>query len=121
MKYAPVQTSVVILILLSIEPEAIKLPVGSNLAAKISPECPVNSMTGACSPLVRGPYKTISFVQITPRKPLTACTRELLDALRRARALSDEFTFCLLTSIRDEPASSSAGRFSADMMTVTAE
>lgn len=31
----------------SMEPEAIKLPVGSNLAEKISPECPDNSITGA--------------------------------------------------------------------------
>lgn len=43
--------------LLSIDPEAIKFPVGSNLAANISPECPVNSMTGAFNPLVRGLYR----------------------------------------------------------------
>ncbi len=41
-------------ILLSIDPEAIRCPAGSNLAENISPECPVSSMTGAWSPLVRG-------------------------------------------------------------------
>ena len=42
------------------DPEAIKFPVGSNLAAKISPECPESSITGACNPLVRGAYITQS-------------------------------------------------------------
>lgn len=42
--------------LLSIDPDAIRLPVGSNLAAKISPEWPVSSITGDCRPLVRGTY-----------------------------------------------------------------
>jgi hypothetical protein len=40
------------------DPEAIYWPVGSNRAAKTSPEWPVNSMTGDCSALVRGPYCT---------------------------------------------------------------
>ncbi len=48
------------LIVLSIDPEAIKFPVGSNLAAKISPECPESSIKGACNPLVRGAYVTQS-------------------------------------------------------------
>lgn len=47
---------------------------------------------------------------------LTACISELPEALSRARAPSDELTFCLLTSEWDEPGSSSAGRFSADIM-----
>lgn len=38
--------------LLSIEPDAIKFPVGSNLAVKISPVCPDSSITGACNALV---------------------------------------------------------------------
>jgi hypothetical protein len=42
----------------------------------------------------------------------------LLDALSRASAASEEVTFCLFTSICDELRSSSAGRFSADIMTV---
>jgi hypothetical protein len=42
----------------SMEPEAIFCPVGSNRAAKTSPEWPVNSMTGDCSALVREPYST---------------------------------------------------------------
>ena len=46
-----------ILIFLSIEPDAIKLPVGSNLAVKISPSCPESSITGAKRPLVRGAYR----------------------------------------------------------------
>lgn len=33
-------------------------PVGSNRAAKTSPEWPVNSMTGDCSALVRDSYST---------------------------------------------------------------
>ena len=40
--------------LLSMDPDAIKLPVGSNFAVKISPVCPESSITGACRPLVRG-------------------------------------------------------------------
>ena len=40
------------------DPEAMYWPVGSNLAAKTSPEWPVSSMTGDCSALVRGPYYT---------------------------------------------------------------
>lgn len=40
----------------SMDPEAMKLPVGSNLAANISPEWPVSSITGACRPLVRGAF-----------------------------------------------------------------
>jgi len=48
------------LIVLSIDPEAIRFPVGSNLAAKISPECPDSSITGACNPLVRGAYAALS-------------------------------------------------------------
>jgi len=39
---------------LSMEPDAIRLPVGSNLAVKISPECPDNSIKGACRLLVLG-------------------------------------------------------------------
>jgi hypothetical protein len=30
------------------------------LAAKISPECPDSSITGACNPLVRGAYAALS-------------------------------------------------------------
>lgn len=41
---------------LSIDPDAINVPVGSNLAAKISPECPESSINGACRSLVRGAY-----------------------------------------------------------------
>lgn len=33
-----------------------RFPVGSNLAVKISPECPDSSITGACSALVLGVY-----------------------------------------------------------------
>jgi len=44
-----------VLIFLSKEPDAIRLPVGSNLAEKISPEWPDSSMTGAWIPLVLGP------------------------------------------------------------------
>jgi hypothetical protein len=40
--------------LLSMDPDAIKLPVGSNLAVKISPVCPDSSMTGACNAVVLG-------------------------------------------------------------------
>lgn len=43
-----------VLMVRSMEPEAIRLPVGSNLAAKISPEWPDSSMTGAWRLLVRG-------------------------------------------------------------------
>ncbi len=43
---------------LSIDPDAIRFPVGSNLAAKISPECPESSITGAWRSLVRGAYFT---------------------------------------------------------------
>lgn len=49
-----------LLILLSIDPDAIRLPVGSNLAAKISPECPVSSITGASSALVLGVYSMLA-------------------------------------------------------------
>jgi hypothetical protein len=49
---------------------------------------------------------------------LTLWTSALLDALSRASAASEEVTFCLFTSICDELRSSSAGRFSADIMTV---
>lgn len=38
------------------DPEAMRFPVGSNLAEKISPECPDSSITGACSALVLGVY-----------------------------------------------------------------
>jgi len=38
----------------SIDPEAMNWPVGSKRAAKISPECPVNSMTGDWSTPARG-------------------------------------------------------------------
>lgn len=31
----------------SMDPEAIRFPLGSNLAVKISPECPDSSITGA--------------------------------------------------------------------------
>ena len=48
----------------SMEPEAMYCPVGSNLAAKISPEWPVNSITGDCSALVREPYSTCQHVAI---------------------------------------------------------
>jgi hypothetical protein len=40
------------------DPDAIYWPVGSNRAAKTSPEWPVNSMTGDCSALARAPYYT---------------------------------------------------------------
>lgn len=39
-------------------------PVGSKRAAKISPEWPVNSITGDCSALVREPYSTCQHVAI---------------------------------------------------------
>jgi hypothetical protein len=39
-------------------------PVGSKRAAKISPEWPVNSITGDCSALVRDPYSTCQHVAI---------------------------------------------------------
>lgn len=42
------------LMLLSIDPDAIRLPVRSNLAVNISPEWPDSSITGACSALVLG-------------------------------------------------------------------
>jgi hypothetical protein len=45
-----------VLIVLSIDPDAIRFPVGSNLAVKISPECPDSSINGACNALVRGAY-----------------------------------------------------------------
>lgn len=52
------QRAVYLHIDLSIDPEAMNCPVGSNRAANISPECPVNSITGDCRALVRGPYCT---------------------------------------------------------------
>jgi hypothetical protein len=48
----------------SMEPEAMYCPVGSNRAAKTSPEWPVNSITGDCSALVRDPYSTCQHVDI---------------------------------------------------------
>lgn len=47
---------------------------------------------------------------------LTDCTRALLEAFSRARAPVELLTFCLLTSIWLYPGSSSAGRFSADIL-----
>lgn len=105
--------------LLSIEPEAMRLPVGSNLAAKISPEWPVNSITGAWRPLVRGALTASACVfqaKIPNPVLLTLCNSALLEALMRARAPSEARTFCLLTRLWDEPGSSSAGRFSADIL-----
>ena len=46
------------------EPDAMYCPVGSNRAAKTSPEWPVNSITGDCSALVRDPYSTCQHVDI---------------------------------------------------------
>lgn len=43
-------------ILLSMDPDAIKLPVGSNLAEKISPEWPLSSISGASRLLVLTVY-----------------------------------------------------------------
>jgi hypothetical protein len=39
-------------------------PVGSNRAAKTSPEWPVNSMTGDCSALAREPYSTCQRIAV---------------------------------------------------------
>lgn len=101
---------------LSIDPDAIRLPVGSNLAAKISPECPESSITGACNPLVRGACKQSATTHGINQEIHTLCTRALPDALRRASAPVEELTFCRLTSDWDMPGSSSAGRFSADIL-----
>ena len=99
------------------EPEAIRLPVRSNFAAKISPAWPDSSITGACSALVRGPYHKVRDTRSSARTVLlTPLIRALFEALRRANAPSEELMFCLLTSIWDEPGSSSAGRFSADIV-----
>jgi hypothetical protein len=46
----------------SIDPEAMYWPVGSNLAAKTSPEWPVSSITGDCSALLRAPYITYQHI-----------------------------------------------------------
>jgi hypothetical protein len=45
------------------EPEAMYCPVGSNRAAKTSPEWPVSSITGDCSALLREPYAAYQHVQ----------------------------------------------------------
>lgn len=65
------------------DPDAIRFPDGSNLAEKISPECPESSITGAWRPLVRG----------------AAWIRALLlpDAPDLARARLEP-TFCLFTN-----------------------
>lgn len=89
------------------DPEAISWPAGSNFAEKISPECPVSSITGAWSPLVLGAYSTVSAMswlldgrQNRTSLEFTACTKApLLDeALARAVALLDprfgRFTSC---------------------------
>jgi hypothetical protein len=39
---------------LSMEPDAMNCPVGSNRVANTSPECPESSITGASRPVVRG-------------------------------------------------------------------
>src|SRR4051812_34289286 len=44
----------------SIDPEATKAPVGSNLATKTSPACPVSSMIGAWRPPTRGTFHRMS-------------------------------------------------------------
>lgn len=103
------------LIVLSIDPEAIRFPVGSNLAAKISPECPDSSITGACSPLVRGAYAFIVRIRALdiPKgtKP-TAWMRALLpDAPRVVRARLVP-TFCRFTTSWPSLGSSEAGLFS---------
>lgn len=51
----------------SIPAEAIRLPVGSNFAEKISPECPVSSITGAWRPLVRGACASLLVHALSPR------------------------------------------------------
>lgn len=105
-----------VLILLSIEPDAMRFPVGSNLAAKISPECPDSSITGAWSALVLGACTSVSVNHLfQPNRSRTPWTSALLDALIRASAPVEDRTFCLFTRLWLEPGSSSAGRFSADM------
>lgn len=55
----------------SMDPEAMRLPLGSNFAEKISPECPDSSITGAWRPLVRGVYSQVSLPSDAPRKLCT--------------------------------------------------
>ena len=87
----------------SMDPEAMRLPVGSNLAAKISPEWPDSSITGAWRALVRG--------AVWIRAPLLPVALVLVRARLEPR-------LGLLTSCWPPLGSSEAGLFSADMMCV---
>lgn len=107
------------------DPEAMKLPVGSNLAAKTSPEWPESSITGACNPLVRGAcwwrkVRTLHSIKEKSPEKLTVWTKALLlpDALSLARAPADDPTFWRFTIICPALGSSEAGRFSADMVAI---
>jgi hypothetical protein len=101
------------------DPEAMYWPVGSNRAAKTSPEWPVSSMTGDCSAVVRG---TCCTCQRSVRGSGWACWRTAwmrapfcAVPLATVRAvLSVASGFARLTSWL-EPKASLAGRFSLDM------
>lgn len=111
------------------EPEAMYWPVGSNRAAKTSPECPVNSMTGDCSAPPRCPYSssqptpTCSWCAISqrPQREHTACMSAPFCPvpLDIATAVLSRFAsdFARLTSWL-EPNASFAGRFDWDMFDV---
>jgi hypothetical protein len=102
------------------DPEAIRLPEWSNLTAKISPECPDNSITGACRPLVRGAYLLVSipfpYTWHSEREHTAWTNAPLLGPPRRVSARLEP-TFCLLTSW-PPLGSSDAGLFSEDISEV---
>lgn len=75
-------------------------PVGSNRAAKTSPEWPVNSMTGDCSALARDPYSTCqriaTFSLGTCVETSSVVTYRLYEGAICARAV--DYSYCRASS-----------------------
>lgn len=98
---AQIKRCMYVLIVLSIDPDAIRFPVGSNLAVKISPECPDNSINGACNELVRGACgkceKTTTYAPEVLVKHTVWMSAPLPDAPWRVRARLVP-TFCRFTT-----------------------